>query len=142
MKGWVRFVALFALIVSSWGLCWQPQARAFSLNSVAVQSSPVLAVESARRNVADEKLKGDFGKKIDLNNSDIRDFRDFRGFYPNLAAKIIQNAPYESVEDVKNIPGLTENQKQLLQANLDSFTVTPPEAVFNEGDDRYNVGVY
>jgi photosystem II PsbU protein len=142
MKGWVRFVALFALIISSWGFFWQPQARALSLNSVTVQSSPILAVEAPRRNAADEKLRGDFGKKIDLNNSDIRDFREFRGFYPNLAAKIIQNAPYEKVEDVKNIPGLSETQKELLQANLDSFTVTPTAPIFNEGDDRYNIGVY
>jgi photosystem II PsbU protein len=43
---------------------------------------------------------------------------------------------------VLNIPGLSDRQKQILQANLDHFTVTEQEAVFNEGDDRFNNGIY
>ncbi|MFN6248070.1 photosystem II complex extrinsic protein PsbU, partial [Microcystis sp.] len=84
----------------------------------------------------------EFGAKIDLNNSDIRDFRDLRGFYPNLAGKIIKNAPYQEVEDVLNIPGLSATQKERLQANLEKFTVTEPSKEFIEGDDRFNPGVY
>ncbi|MFW6357814.1 MAG: photosystem II complex extrinsic protein PsbU, partial [Chroococcales cyanobacterium] len=71
-----------------------------------------------------------------------RAFRQYRGFYPTLASKIIQNAPYENVEDVLDIPGLSERQKERLQANLDNFTVTPQSEVFVEGDDRFNPGVY
>ncbi len=62
--------------------------------------------------------------------------------YPNLAAKIVQNAPYQKVEDVLELPGLSDRQKQILQANLDKLTVTDTEGAFNEGDDRYNNGIY
>jgi photosystem II PsbU protein len=55
---------------------------------------------------------------------------------------IIKNSPYEKVEDVLEIPGLSERQKELLQANLDNFIVTEKSDVFNAGDDRINPGVY
>jgi photosystem II PsbU protein len=96
----------------------------------------------AELNAVDAKLTTEYGQKIDLNNSDIRDFRALRGFYPNLASKIIKNAPYESVEDVLSIPGLSEGQKSRLQANLDSFVVTEVSSELTEGDDRINPGVY
>jgi photosystem II PsbU protein len=62
--------------------------------------------------------------------------------YPTLARVIIKNAPYENVEDVLNISGLTEAQKKVLQANMDKFTVTDVESVFIEGDNRLNNGLY
>lgn len=96
----------------------------------------------AELNAVDAKLATEYGQKIDLNNSDIRDFRALRGFYPNLASKIIKNAPYESVEDVLSIPGLSEGQKSRLQANLDNFVATEVSSELTEGDDRINPGVY
>jgi photosystem II PsbU protein len=96
----------------------------------------------AELNAVDTLLTTEFGKKIDLNNSDIRDFRELRGFYPTLAGKIIKNSPYDKVEDVLDIPSLSESQKKRLQANLENFTVTPPSKEFNEGGDRINPGVY
>ncbi|MCU7244196.1 MAG: Photosystem II extrinsic protein, partial [Microcystis aeruginosa WS75] len=50
--------------------------------------------------------------------------------------------PYQEVEDVLNIPGLSATQKERLQANLEKFTVTEPSKEFIEGDDRFNPGVY
>jgi photosystem II PsbU protein len=102
--------------------------------------SPILAVEE-RRNRADEKL-GEFGEKIDLNNGSIRQFRQFRGMYPTLAKMIIDQAPFDSVEDVLNMKGLTERQKQILESYLDEFTVTPVTSVLQEGDFRLNTGTY
>jgi photosystem II PsbU protein len=135
MKNLVRLLALVALIIGSfWG---KVPAQALNLTSIAVPS-PTVAV----LNAADAKLTTSFGEKIDLNNSDIRDFRDLRGFYPNLAGKIIKNAPYEEVKDVLDIPGLSATQKERLQANLEKFTVTEPSKEFIEGDDRFNPGVY
>jgi photosystem II PsbU protein len=131
MKTLVRILAILTLMVGCFGWLGQSQA-------LAMPSSPVLA----KLNAVDTMLTTDFGKKIDLNNSDIRDFRDLRGFYPNLAGKIIKNSPYDSVEEVLNIPGLSERQKDRLQANLDNFVVTPPSKEFNEGGDRINPGVY
>ena len=135
MKNLVRLLAVITLIIGSfWG---KVPAQALNLTSIALPSHPVAVL-----NAADAKLTTEFGAKIDLNNSDIRDFRDLRGFYPNLAGKIIKNAPYEEVEDVLNIPGLSDTQKERLQANLEKFTVTEPSKEFIEGDDRFNPGVY
>jgi photosystem II PsbU protein len=142
MKKMVRIVAVLAVIASFWGV-WGPQpARALGGGLDATWQSPLSVLAVTYRNPADAKLSTEFGEKIDLNNSHIRDFRELRGFYPTLAAKIIQNAPYEKVEDVLEVAGLSEGQKNRLQANMERFTVTAVEPVYNEGDDRYNPGVY
>jgi photosystem II PsbU protein len=139
MKRFIGIIAALLLIVGCWGVAGVDRAIASDLSLFNLPSIQVLAV---RRNTADAKL-GEIGvDKLDLNNSDVRDFRKLRGFYPNLASKIIKNAPYESVEDVLDIPGLSATQKERLQANLDNFVVTDVEAAMNAGDDRYNPGVY
>ncbi|MDB9475630.1 photosystem II complex extrinsic protein PsbU [Dolichospermum circinale] len=141
MKGLVRLFTVFTLLLGCWGILGTTQtAQAVSFNSFAGNQVPVLAV--ARQNKADEKLGTDFGKKIDLNNTNIAAFQKYPGLYPTLAKKIIKNAPYKKVEDVLNIPKLSDKQKTLLQANLDNFTVTEFEPNFNEGDDRINNGIY
>lgn len=142
MKILGRFLALLSLTIAFLVFTGQPQTQALDLSFVTYHNANVLVVEGQRRNVGDDKLRTEFGKKVDLNNSAIPEFRKFRGFYPTLASTIIKNAPYEKVEDVLNIPSLTESQKERLQANLDNFTVTPPTAVFLEGDERYNPGTY
>lgn len=145
MKSLIRLVVVLGLLVGSFGWCGMSQsAMAAPMNwtEVTRQSSPVLIAEAEYRNSADDKLGTEFGKKVDLNNSDVRDFRQFPGMYPTLAGLIIQNATYDTVEDVLNIPGLTDHQKELLEANLDSFTVTEISDTFTEGEDRYNAGVY
>ncbi len=138
MKRLVGIFATVLLVIGSWGFSGVSTADAAELNIFTLQSAPILAV---RRNASVEKL-GQIQGKLDLNNSDVRDFRDLRGFYPTLAGKIIQNAPYETIEDVLEIPGLSESQLKRLQANLDNFVVTDPSLVYNAGDDRYNPGVY
>ena len=131
-----RVFQILALVILTLG-CLAAPAQAFNLTAASRPASVVAAL-----NAADAKLTTEFGQKIDLNNSDIRDFRNLKGFYPNLAGKIIKNAPYESVQEVLRIGGLNDRQKELLQANLDKFTVTPPSAELIEGDDRFNPGVY
>ncbi len=139
MKGLVRLFTVLTLVLGCWG--WLgTTAQAVGLNSFVGNQTPVLAI--ARQNKADQKLATDFGKKIDLNNTNVRAFQQYPGLYPTLAKKIIANAPYEKVEDVLNIPGLSEAQKQRLTANFDKFTVTEYEPNFNEGDDRINNGIY
>jgi photosystem II PsbU protein len=46
------------------------------------------------------------------------------------------------VDDVLNIEGLSDRQKQVLQENLDNFTLTDADDTFVEGGDRYNNGYY
>ena len=139
MKRLLGIMTALLLIVGSWGFAGATQAQASDLNIFTLQSSPILAV---RRNTADDKRQELERGKLDLNNSHVRQFRQLRGFYPNLASKIIQNAPYDKVEDVLEIPGLSERQRERLQANLDRFIVTEPAPSMNAGDDRYNPGVY
>lgn len=98
-------------------------------------------VAEQRLNPIDEKL-GEIGTKVDLNNSNVMAFRRYPGLYPTLARKIIQNAPFETVEDVLNIPGLSESEQTLLRANLGNFVVTPAESALTEGGDRINPGIY
>ncbi|WP_016953330.1 photosystem II complex extrinsic protein PsbU [Anabaena sp. PCC 7108] len=141
MKGLVRLLTVFSLLLGSWGLLGTTQiAQAASFSNVSLSQVPVLAI--ARQNRADAKLGTEFGKKIDLNNTNIAAFQQYPGLYPTLAKKIIQNAPYEKVEDILNLPGLSDRQKSKLQANFDNFTVTEYEPNFNEGDDRINNGIY
>lgn len=122
MKTIVRLFAILMVLISSVG---------FVGSAVAAELNPV-----------DAKLTTEYGQKIDLNNEDVRGFRELRGFYPNLAAKIIKYAPYDSVEEVLDIPGLSERQRQRLEANLDKFVVTPPANELIEGGDRINPGLY
>nr|WP_199290909.1 photosystem II complex extrinsic protein PsbU [Anabaena sp. FACHB-1250] len=137
----VRLFTVFTLLLGCWGMLGTTQtAQAVSFNSFAGNQVPVLAL--ARQNKADQKLGTDFGKKIDLNNTNIAAFQKYPGLYPTLAKKIIKNAPYNKVEDVLNLAKLSDKQKALLQANLGNFTVTEFEPNFNEGDDRINNGIY
>ncbi|MFM6182411.1 MAG: photosystem II complex extrinsic protein PsbU [Dolichospermum sp.] len=139
MKGLMRLFTVLTLVLGCWGwLGTVHTAQAVSLNSFISNQIPVLATS----NRADQKLATEFGKKTDLNNTYIRAFQKYPGFYPTLAKKIVKNAPYQKVEDVLNIPKLSDKQKELLEANLDNFTVTEPASEFNEGDDRFNNGIY
>lgn len=142
MRRLVRLLSVLALLVGCLGWLGMPQkALAAELTSITSSFSPILAVEAPLRNRVDDKMI-ELGKKIDLNNTNVRAFRQYPGLYPTLASKIVDNAPYEKVEDVLNIPNLTDPQKKVLQANLEKFTVTEVESAFVEGDDRINNGYY
>ncbi|MGL5511024.1 MAG: photosystem II complex extrinsic protein PsbU [Microcoleaceae cyanobacterium] len=140
MKTLGRILATVALLISSWGLLPQQFAQSANFSFVSSVNS-ILAVEDTRINRADDKL-GQMGLKIDLNHSSVRSFSEYRGMYPNLAALIVRNAPFENVNEVLDIPGLNDKQKDFLKEHLDSFTVTPVETSLNEGDNRFNDGIY
>ena len=145
MKRLIRLLTMLSLLVglTGWLGVSQP-ALAANASNFTWRAVPILAVESQAilQNRADAKLATEFGKKIDLNNTNVRSFQKYPGLYPTLAKKIIANAPYENVEDVLSIEGLSDRQKEILQANLDNFAVTEVESAFTEGDDRYNNGIY
>ncbi len=142
MKFWRSLFTIIGIVVFSSSLLLSEPAQALDFNSIVQTSPHLLAVENERRNVADDFFATESAQKIDINNSAIRDFRELRGFYPRLASLIIQNAPYENVDDVLSISGLSNTQIERLQANLDQFVANPPIDVFNEGDERYNPGLY
>jgi photosystem II PsbU protein len=136
MKKFVSIVATLLLVIGAWGFA--PVAHASETGLFTIQPSTLLA----RVNTSDAKRQELIKGKLDLNNSDVREFRRLKGFYPDLASKIIQNAPYNSVEDVLDIPGLSPSQSERLRASLDEFFITDVEASMNAGGDRYNPGLY
>jgi photosystem II PsbU protein len=139
MKRFVGMVMAIALAISCLGGLGMAQpANAAGFNSF--NTSALVLAEA--RNSADDKLATDFGKKIDLNNTNVRAFTQYPGMYPTIAKAIIKYAPFDSVDDVLKIPGLTDRQKEILTKNLDKLTVSAPEATFVEGADRYNNGIY
>ncbi|MEB3178102.1 MAG: photosystem II complex extrinsic protein PsbU [Nostocaceae cyanobacterium] len=144
VKRLARILTVFSLVLGLLGWFVPQSASAATFTRVSLQALPVLVAEAPTelRNRADEKLADVYGEKIDLNNTNVRAFQKLPGMYPTLASKIVNNAPYEKVEDVLNIRGLSERQKNRLQANLDNFIVTEMEATYTEGDDRYNNGIY
>ncbi|NJM84892.1 MAG: photosystem II complex extrinsic protein PsbU [Leptolyngbyaceae cyanobacterium RM2_2_21] len=121
---------------------------AAGFNLKASYSAPLLAqifrdaTGENLRNAVDDKLSTEYGSKVDLNNANITAFTKYRGLYPTIARKILANAPFESVEDVLDMPGLSDREIDRLKANLDNFTVTPPDPALVEGADRFNNGVY
>lgn len=144
MKRFGCILAMLGLWISCLAGFGAPTAQASPIRlSQFPVISPVLAVE-ARRNRADEKL-AEFGNKIDLNNSSLREFRELRGMYPTLGKMIIaytDKNPLDSVEDILEMPGLTDKMKATLESYLDEFTVTPPSSILKEGNFRLNTGTY
>lgn len=110
------------------------------LESINFSATPVLAENY--RNAVDDKLATDYGSKLDLNNVNVAAFIHYPGLYPTIAGKIVSNAPYKSVDDVLNLPNLSEGELNILKANLKNFAVTPPDPALVEGGDRFNNGVY
>ena len=131
------FIALGMVVSAFIGVGIPQSAMAAGLE----QASPLLA-ESVLNNAVDAKLGTEYGAKLDLNNANVQSFRQYPGLYPTLARKILLNAPFESVEDVLDMPGLSERQIEILKNNLDNFAVTPPDPALVEGADRFNNGVY
>jgi photosystem II PsbU protein len=140
MRRLVGVVLVLGLLVGCLGWLGLPQpAIAANLSGLTFNSSSVLAAEI--RNSVDDKMR-ELGRKLDLNNTNVRAFTQYPGMYPTLARMIVKNAPFDEVEDVLNMPNLTDRQKEILQANLDKFTVTQPDDAFVEGGDRFNNGIY
>ncbi len=149
MKRLIGVLTVLCMLVGCLGWFGMPQtALAANLDNLTgyqlqhVAIAPTLLAAEAIRDVVGEKLSSEYGKKLDLNNTNVRSFRQYAGLYPTLAGLIVKNAPYKSVEDVLAIAGLTDKQKAVLQSNLDNFTVTDVEDALVEGSDRINNGIY
>jgi photosystem II PsbU protein len=71
-------------------------------------------------------IKAD-SSKIDLNNANIYQFRQIPGMYPTLGRIIIENAPYNSLDEVLAIKGLTADQQDKIRSSADRFTMFKPD---------------
>ncbi|ABD00237.1 photosystem II 12 kDa extrinsic protein PsbU [Synechococcus sp. JA-3-3Ab] len=79
---------------------------------------------------------------IDVNNTILRNYRQLPGFYPTLARILVKNAPYNSLEDMLQIPELTEQQKALIKANAENFVFGEYQEGANQLENRINQGYY
>ncbi|UJB72565.1 photosystem II protein (plasmid) [Acaryochloris sp. 'Moss Beach'] len=99
---------------------------------IPVNAGKVLEQSFENMEVSDSPVKQSknpcipIDEKIDLNNANAIAFKNCPGYYPTLAKKIINNGPYETVEEVLNIRGLNVKQKKLLEDKLDFFAVSKP----------------
>lgn len=148
MKKALGTLVAFGLLMGSLLLGNAQPVSALSLGSASViglsQNMPLIANAGGRelRNSVDDKLATDYGNKIDINNTNIASFRKFRGLYPTIAGKVVSNAPYDSIDDVLRIPGLSEVERDRLEKNIDIFSISAPDPALVEGADRFNNGVY
>jgi photosystem II PsbU protein len=138
MKRLVSVLLVVGLMVGCLGwLSWPQKAIAASFDA----SSMAVLAEVEVKNTVDE-ARARVKNKVDLNNTNVRAFINYPGMYPNLARLIINYSPFDEVEDVLDMPGLTEAQKATLEKYLDDFTVNPPVDALVEGGDRFNNGIY
>ncbi len=125
MKALIRFSVLLVAIASIWTSGF---LGSFSNNAAFAGDLPSTSFYT-------QDLS-----KIDLNNSNINTFRQVRGMYPTLGRIIIDNAPYQSLDDVLNIAGLSDAQKELIKANADKFILKKPDE--SMGRERINNANY
>jgi len=125
MKALIRFSVLLVAIASIWTTCL---LGSFGNNTAFAKDLPSTSFYT-------QDLR-----KIDLNNSNINTFRQVRGMYPTLGRLIIENAPYKSLDDVLNIAGLSDAQKELIKNNADKFTLKKPDE--SMGRERINNANY
>ncbi|MEO1506229.1 MAG: photosystem II complex extrinsic protein PsbU [Cyanobacteria bacterium J06633_23] len=138
MKRFFGLLMAFGLIVGTLVSNAQP-----AVAGMLASRGPVLLAEATMpRNAIDDKLTTEYGYKLDVNNTNVAAFRKYRGLFPTIAGKIIRNAPYENLEDILEIPGLSDVEKSRISENMDIFTISPPNPALVEGDDRYNNGAY
>lgn len=78
--------------------------------------------------------------QIDVNNANVRAYAKYPGFYPGLAGIIASNGPYESVDELDKLPGLSSAQKKTLADFKDKLVALPPSAEYEL--DKINNGLY
>ncbi|MEM6869426.1 MAG: photosystem II complex extrinsic protein PsbU [Cyanobacteria bacterium P01_C01_bin.121] len=146
MKQALGVLAAVSIFVGSLLFGAVQPVSALSLNSMssAVNAGALVANAGGKdlRNAVDDKLATEYGNKIDVNNTNIASFRKYRGLYPTIAGKVVSNAPYDAVEDILDIDGLSSVERDRLEKNMDIFTISDPDPALVEGADRFNNGVY
>ncbi len=125
MKNLLRSLSIFSLVLITC-LVFLGTPQSVLAGNLTIQAATIETITTKLPQAASEKLCSEFDPPIDLNNANIIAFKDCRGFYPNLAKLIVQYSPYQEVEDVLEIPGLSERQKKLLNSQLVNFEVTTP----------------
>jgi photosystem II PsbU protein len=124
MKALVRFSVLILAIAVTW-----------TFGLIGNLSSYVMADPLPDTSFINQDIS-----KIDLNNANINTFRKVKGMYPTLGRIIVENGPYASLDDVLNIAGLSDAQKQTIRDNAEVFTLKKPDNSMNR--ERINNSLY
>lgn len=126
MKHFRKQLLVFSLVIlTCMGMTFSFQAPVYAQE---ILEQPIGSVQvSDPQSIPSKESCIPIGEKIDLNNANALAFKDCPGYYPTLAKKIINNGPFETVDEVLNIRGLNLKQKQLLEDKLDFFTVSEPK---------------
>jgi photosystem II PsbU protein len=135
-------VAAFAPAASTQRQATELAADRREFFSQAAALAGVAAFAPAANAVIDYQNVGYLGgsSTVDVNNANVRVYVKMQGMYPTLAGKIVTNAPYKSVGDMYNIPGLTAAEKDLIKKNESRFVAKEPSADYVI--DMYNNGLY
>mmetsp|Transcript_41103 Transcript_41103/g.73596 ORF Transcript_41103/g.73596 Transcript_41103/m.73596 type:complete len:189 (+) Transcript_41103:56-622(+) len=78
--------------------------------------------------------------KVDINNANIQAYRQFPGMFPTIAGLIGTHGPYKQVTDIYDIPGMTDQYKNIAkkyEGNLVCLPASPAYFI-----DRINNGLY
>jgi photosystem II PsbU protein len=114
--------------------------RAFlSAASIAVVTATTPFVANAVRDYENVAYLGG-SEVVDINNANVRVYLKMPGMYPTVAGKVASNGPYASVADVFNIPGLSQQEKDILKKYENRFVAKKPEADYVI--DKINNGLY
>jgi photosystem II PsbU protein len=114
--------------------------RAFlSAASAAVVAASTPFVANAVRDYENIAYLGG-SEIVDINNANVRVYLKMPGMYPTVAGKVASNGPYGSVSDIFNIPGLTQQEKDILKKYESRFVAKKPEADYVI--DKINNGLY
>eukprot|EP00814_Leptocylindrus_danicus_P018003 CAMPEP_0116026214 /NCGR_PEP_ID=MMETSP0321-20121206/13669_1 /TAXON_ID=163516 /ORGANISM="Leptocylindrus danicus var. danicus, Strain B650" /LENGTH=156 /DNA_ID=CAMNT_0003498873 /DNA_START=50 /DNA_END=520 /DNA_ORIENTATION=- len=70
--------------------------------------------------------------KIDVNSAFVGDYKRLQGMYPHAAGMIASHGPYEKLDDLYKIDGLTDNDKKMFRKYQAQLTVLPPTRTFRE----------
>ena len=70
--------------------------------------------------------------KIDVNNALVTDYKKLPGMYPHAAGLIASNGPYNSVNELQQLAGATENDRALFRRYRQELVALPPSRQFYE----------
>merc|ERR1712023_93215 len=65
--------------------------------------------------------------QIDVNNANIRVYQKLPGMYPNVAGKIVKNAPYKSASEIATKAGLNAQESAVLSKYSSKFLFLDPK---------------
>ncbi|CAN8077128.1 unnamed protein product [Agarophyton chilense] len=119
-----------------------PKLSRRQLITRALAAAALVSLPSASRAEREYPNVGFLGGSdiIDINNANVRAYQKFRGFYPTLAGLIASNGPYSSVDDLYELPGLTDAMKASLDEYKEKLVALRPTPEYVI--DKINNGLY